>query len=85
MPQKLTAYAFRSGEIGISNHVPDGALPIARDYSKRLREAVEVMAVHGYDGETLRVPGLSTTKDDDEALDKFMDFNRDVQRILDDR
>lgn len=83
MATKTTAYAYRSGHIGFGNFCPDGALPIARDWSKLLREIIEALAVHCYDGETLKVGGLATTDNDDEALGIFEEFKAQVQACLD--
>lgn len=54
----MRAYCWASGHIDFGRRVPDGALPIARGPSKKLRDFVEVRSRHAYDGKTLLVPGL---------------------------
>ena len=82
MASKMIAYCWRNGKIEFGNQLPEGALPIARDFSKRLRDAVEVLAVPGYDGETLIVPGLPTASTGNEALQKLETFRERVKAHL---
>ncbi|WP_028586693.1 hypothetical protein [Desulfocurvus vexinensis] len=82
MANKVVVYCWRNGKIDFGNQLPKGALPIARDFSKRLRDAVEVLAVHGYDGETLIVPGLPTASSGDEALQALTTFREMVRAQL---
>lgn len=82
MATKSVAFCWRSGLIGFGYSCPEGALPIARDYDKRLRGVVEVLATLGYDNETLRVGGVATADDDGEALLAVQDFQARVNKRL---
>ena len=65
----MRAYCFASGQIEFGRRVPDGALPIARGPSKKLRDFVEARARHAYDGVTLLVPGVPEAPDQAAGLD----------------
>lgn len=54
----MRAFCYASGRIEFGHHLPDGALPIARGQSRKLRELISAHARHGYDGKTLLVPGV---------------------------
>ena len=76
---KHVAYCWRSGEIGISSTdevMPEGVIVFAFcDDRARLEDRVSARARHAYDGETLLVPGLPETEDDDalEVLNRWRD------------
>ena len=82
MATKSVAFCWRSGLIGFGNSCPEGALPIARDYDKRLRGVIDVLATHAYDGETLKVGGVATADDDGEALLAVQEFQAQVNKRL---
>lgn len=79
---EITAYCWRSGLIQFGTEVPDGALPIATGPEKPLRDIVDVLAVHCYDNVNLRVGGIATAQDSDEALDRLLEFQAQVQLEL---
>jgi hypothetical protein len=71
------AYCFASGHIGFGSRCPNGALPIVRGNDKTVREFIETVARHAYDGTTLLVPGVPEASDQTEGLAKlnaFMDW-----------
>jgi hypothetical protein len=57
------AWCYRSGEIHFADDaksVPDGGLVFAKHGDQdKIREAVEIVATHAYDGELLLVGGLA--------------------------
>lgn len=76
----MRAYCYASGQIEFGRRVPDGALPIARGPSKKLRAFVEVRARHAYDGVTLLVPGVPEARNEWvalKALQRWLKWNRD--------
>lgn len=70
----MRAYCYASGLIEFGARLPDGALPIARGRDKPLREFINGVARHAYDGETLLVPGIPEATDQDAALDALFAF-----------
>lgn len=52
------AFCWASGRIEFGTSIPEGALEIARGASKRLAEAISVVARHGYEEGVLLVPGV---------------------------
>lgn len=82
MARKLCAGADRRGVIEFAARLPEGLLPIGRDWEGRIRRAVEVVARHAYDGRTLLVPGVPEAADDDAALDAMYAFIDQVQLRL---
>ncbi|MBN8916647.1 MAG: hypothetical protein J0I31_13730 [Rhizobiales bacterium] len=77
------AFANRNGVISFGSHVPSGTLLIADDPDPAtLRTAVEGMARHAYDGETLLVPGIPEARRDIDALGALIDFRRRLVRSL---
>lgn len=75
-------FSGRDGVIEFGPFVPDGRLPIAEassaDAQSRVREIVEGICRHAYDGETLLVPGIPEADSDDQALDALFEFRRRV-------
>lgn len=69
------AYCFASCEIGFSDVMPPGSLPIAKGPDKTLRAFISGIARHTYDGETLLVPGIPEATDETEALKAFVRFH----------
>lgn len=66
------AYAFRNGEIGFGEVVPDGALPILgpKHYPISIDD-IKTGARLAYDGKTLLVPGVPEAGSDLEAYEAF--------------
>lgn len=71
------AWCWRTGQIGIgarSKAAPRGTITFATGPSRRLREVVEVLSRHAYDGKTLLVPGIPEATDEraaEKALGTF--------------
>jgi hypothetical protein len=72
------AYCYASGHIEFGARCPDGALPIVRGDDRRVREFVAGVARHGYDGETLLVPGVPEAENERAALEKLVAW---IERI----
>lgn len=70
----MRAYCYASGEICFGRSLPEGALPIARGPAKALRQRMEVVARHAYDGKTLLVPGVPEAANQIEAVDALLRF-----------
>lgn len=70
----MRAYCFASGQIEFGRRIPEGALPIARGPAKVLRQRMEVVARHAYDGKTLLVPGVPEAANQIEAVDALIAF-----------
>jgi hypothetical protein len=60
--------------------IPDGALPVDHGVEACVRERVEALARHAYDGKTLLVPGISEAQSDDEALEAAQRFRDILER-----
>lgn len=70
----MYAYCWAGGVIGFGRTVPKGALPIARGRSKRLRDFIEPVSRHAYDGKTLLVPGIPEAADQVRGLEALQRF-----------
>lgn len=64
----MRAYCYASGLIEFGRHVPEGALPIARGPARKLRDFIDAVSRHAYDGETLLVPGVPEAPDQSAGL-----------------
>lgn len=83
MAKKVVAYAWRSGEIGIGDEIPNGALPIARSENRQALEyVISACARHAYDGVSLLVPGVPEAQTDGEALEALAAFHEAVESSL---
>lgn len=72
-----SVWCWRSGEAMISrkDQVPEEGLEIISHHDKqKLREALEVCAVHGWEAGKLFVPGIPIASDDDAAVKCALDF-----------
>ncbi|HDC2134444.1 TPA: host nuclease inhibitor protein [Salmonella enterica] len=78
MKPTITAYCWASGLIEFGHTLPEGALPIVTGSEKQVREEVEVLARHAYNGELL-VPGIPEAASQDEAREALVRFSRVVQ------
>lgn len=67
MRTQYTAYCFASGQIEFGITVPDGALALAKGAARPLKQAVEVLARHGYEPGVLLVPGVPEARSFEEA------------------
>ena len=79
------AYCYRSGEIGFvlkGERVPDGAKTLAMGPSAALRQAIDVVARHGYSPGVLLVPGLPEAYGDLEAVEATVWFIEQVEKRL---
>ena len=65
----MRAYCWASGQIEFGRDIPEGALPIARGPARKVRDFIESVCRHAYDGETLLVPGIPEATDQSVALD----------------
>ncbi|EME6923632.1 host nuclease inhibitor protein [Salmonella enterica] len=73
----ITAYCWASGLIEFGNTLPEGALPIVTGSEKRVRDVVEVLARHAYNGDLL-VPGIPEAESMDEYREALFRFSRVV-------
>ncbi|EBB2798287.1 host nuclease inhibitor protein [Salmonella enterica] len=81
MKPTITAYCWASGLIELGNTLPEGALPIVTGSEKKVREEVEVLARHAYNGQLL-VPGIPEAASQDEAREALERFARVIQERL---
>lgn len=65
---------WRSGQVEVLPHEPEGGISLMEGSAKRLRRLLEVCARHAYDGKTLLVPGIPEAESDDEAFDAMVAF-----------
>ncbi|EIE4825895.1 host nuclease inhibitor protein [Salmonella enterica] len=75
MKPTITAYCWASGLIEFGHTLPEGALPIVTGSEKKVREEVEVLARHAYNGELL-VPGIPEAASQSEAREALVRFSR---------
>lgn len=75
MKPTITAYCWASGLIEFGHALPEGALPIVTGSEKKVREEVEVLARHAYNGELL-VPGIPEAASQNEAREVLVRFSR---------
>ncbi|ELL0441142.1 host nuclease inhibitor protein [Salmonella enterica] len=75
MKPTITAYCWASGLIEFGHTLPEGALPIVTGSEKRVREKVEVLARHAYNGDLL-VPGIPEAASQNEACEALVRFSR---------
>ncbi len=80
----MQAFVFTDGVIGFATRMPKGkcALLIAEAPAPVLRQAVSVVARHGYDGETLLVPGVPEAETSMQALEAVLRFKDRVQQRI---
>lgn len=77
------AFCYASGEIGFGTKLPSGALPIATGDNKTvLRDWIEGVARHAYDGKTLLVPGIPEAPDQSHALDALKRFTKWLDKSI---
>lgn len=81
MKSTITAYCWASGLIEFGNTLPEGALPIVTGSKKNVRDVVEVLARHAYNGDLL-VPGIPEAADQNEACEALIRFSRVVRERL---
>ncbi|EJO1698751.1 host nuclease inhibitor protein [Salmonella enterica] len=74
MKPTITAYCWASGLIEFGHALPEGALPIVTGSEKKVREEVEVLARHAYNGELL-VPGIPEAAGQNEAREALVRFS----------
>lgn len=80
MSKNIRAYAFASGHIGFTDDVlPNGALVLAYGPEEIVREIVRGNARHGYDKETLLVPGCPEAENQTASYEAFSKFFDRVQ------
>ena len=71
----MFAFCYASGQIGFGTAIPQGALPIAKgDDDRKLRDWIEGVCRHSYDGKTLLVPGIPEAPNQSKALDALKRF-----------
>lgn len=70
----MKAYCWKSGLIELGQRVPSGAIEIATGPAKPLREMIEVVSRHAYDGKSLLVPGVPEADNKDAAVDALIAF-----------
>lgn len=85
--EKLWAvWCYRSGEAFLAKYmdVPaEGLVILAHEDEALLREAFEVISTHGYEKGRFFVPGLAIAESDDEALEMARDYQKRLQRCVD--
>lgn len=54
--ENVCAYCWASGLVEIGKTCPKGALPLVTGPKKAVKEAVEVLSSHAYDGKSFLVP-----------------------------
>ncbi len=79
---ETTAYCWRSGLIGFGETAPEGTLPIATGPEKKLRAIVDVLATHCWDNRSLKVGGIATALDNNEAFKALDWFTKEVKQRL---
>lgn len=86
MSNDYIAYAFAGGEIGfVPTHgsgLPKGALFLASGDRETITSVVSGLARHGYDNETLLVPGCPEAPSQTDAYRAFCEFFNRVQKAL---
>ncbi len=62
------AYVYRNGRVRVGRKCPGAALPIVVAPERKLRQAVQSLATHGYKRGVYLVPELPLAQNDDEAV-----------------
>jgi len=73
---------YRSGEALVVRRVPKGAMKVVSGHGKRLKRVLLAEARHGYDGETLLVPGVPEAETDLQALFAVKTFEQRLLKAL---
>lgn len=81
MKSTITAYCWALGLIEFGNTLPEGVLPIVTGSEKRVRDVVEVLARHAYNGDLL-VPGIPEAASQDEGREALVRFSRVIRRRI---
>ena len=71
-------YAFADGQIFLGRECPRGALPIAKGNECQLGHAIDKLAERGAVRGEYFVPGVREAADQGVALNKLMEFHRQV-------
>lgn len=89
----MFAYCYRNGDIGISESVPDGAMPLAEGEYECLYAALGCARQsyakanpleYGYTGWIILVPGVPEAGTEEEAYYAVSKFVDDLKRVLSD-
>jgi len=79
----LTAYCYRSGEIGFGPIAPPETLFIARNADdQKLQDTVKGFARRSYDNSKYLVPGVPEAKDDHTAVVAVCEFMATINKAL---
>jgi hypothetical protein len=78
----IVAYCWANGVIELGPRCIEGALPLVKGEARKVHDAIEILATHGYDGVTRIVPKSIAWCESDmnAAVD---DVSRFAQRLED--
>ncbi len=71
----MIAYCFKSGEIGIAEKVPEGAIALIAGTPEELDRKIKQTARLAYDNKTYLVPKLPEATSVDEALEVLCNYS----------
>lgn len=57
-PRQLSAFCWARGKIEIKAKQPPGSILICTGPARQVKEVIEALARHAYDGKTMLVPGV---------------------------
>lgn len=83
----VIAYCWANGVIEVCQACPDGALHLVKGHASKVRNALEILATHSYDGTTLIVPkSIAWCEGDmDAAVDDVLLFSERIRKFLERR
>ncbi len=68
----FVASCDRAGVIRFTRRLPRGTVPLLRGPLRTLRNRIEPVARHAYDGKTLLVPGVPEAPNENAAMDALI-------------
>lgn len=82
--KKVVAYCWANGLIEFGPRCPENALPLVTGEGRSVREAVDVLATHGYDSVTRIVPKSIAWCEGDmnAAVDDVVRFSKQLKEYM---
>lgn len=79
---EITAFCWKSGLIEFGPVCPEGAIPLVTGEEKAVRDAVDVIARHGYQPGVLLVSGVPEAEDSDAAVLAVLTMREELETTM---